>query len=295
MKCTKCGADIPEGSAFCPVCGQSTVPSEVAAANAPAQAPTQPNYQQPVYAAPQPTYAAPQPTVFPASPAEREALSSSTRGLWMLLASIVLTVNLVTSLISGILSLDIFGLIGLVLDILIVVGFWITYANGRKRTMSTKGLSLIKVPYIIQFVFTVIGFVFNVLFWGFTLQILSLVFGILSFVFTCICFASVKKSLNMALTISKGQSVAGRKAGIFAAVVMIISASFTFIQAVVTFVTVDALTSALAETPLAVLGALVSGGGVMSLVGAVITFLAGISVAVVLLMFAKKIKKAING
>ena len=63
----------------------------------------------------------------------------------MLLASIVLTVNLVTSLISGILSLDIFGLIGLVLDILIVVGFWITYANGRKRTMSTKGLSLLKV------------------------------------------------------------------------------------------------------------------------------------------------------
>ena len=277
MFCKNCGAQNEDGTKFCSKCGS---PLEA----------QQPNVQpQTVIIQQTVTQTAPV-----ASPAEKEAFTSTTRGIWMLIAAIVLTINLFTGLISNVLSLNIFGILSLVLDILIVVGFWVLFANGRKNKTSSTGINLIRVPYIILFVFEVISFVLHLVIWGMTLNIIGLVFGILSFVFTCICFASVKKTLDMGLLISRNHSVAGRKAGIFAAVVMIISASISLIQSIVSYAVVAVVSKELTG-PLATLGNLINGGGIMSLVAAVFSFIASISVAIVLLMFAKKIKKAING
>lgn len=305
MKCTHCGAEITDGVAQCPVCGKPTAsaqPTPPAYGNPqqPAYGAQPPAYgypQQPVYGAyppPQPVYVTPVPQVATASPAEKDALFSTVGSIWMLIAAIVVTINVITGFISNVISLNILNILLVVCDILIAVGFWVSFVNGKKKKMSSAGLSLIRVPYIINFVFLVLGFIVNFLVWIFTLSVLSLVFGLLSFIFECICFSSVKKTLNMGTDIARNHSVAGRKAGVFAAVVMIISASLTLIQEIINYLTMAAIAELLEDTPIAFIGAILSAGGVMTVVAAVIAFLAGISTAIVLLMFAKKIKQA-NG
>ncbi len=265
----------------------------------------QPNYQQPNY---QPVYQQPvyvqQPVYIqqpaPAQPqhateAEKHALFSTTGGIWMLIACIVLTVNIGTTLIDSILSLNFSGFVGILLDVLIVIGFWITFAGGRRKAFSPAGISLIKVPFIIQFVFSVLTFAGNAVLWGITLNFISLVVGIITFVFHCIYFSSIKKTLNMAGRINRNKSVAGQKAGIFAAVMMIISAALTLASTLVSYfryaVLADALISKLPESLRFIANFLLGGDGPMTIVAAVITFVASISVAIVLIQFGNRMKE----
>lgn len=269
----------------------------------PYQQPYQQGYQQPPYGQPyqqQPYGYAPQPPVAPAAPVqlpasegEKNALFSAASSLWMLIACIVFTLNLVAQLVSSILSLSLGGILGLVLVILIDVGLWITYANAKKKKLATKGISLIKVPYVIQFVFTVLGFIVNLIVWFMTLQIISLVIGILTFVFNCICFASIKKTLNMAKDINANKSVAGKKAGSFAAIVMIISAALTLASDISSYFLVAGLIEMLPEW-LGFVAGMLSAGGIITIVVAAVEFISGISIAIVLLQFGKKIKQAHN-
>ncbi len=211
----------------------------------------------------------------------------------MLILCIVGTLNLITGLIGDILSLNIGGLLLFVLDILIVVGMWITFANAKKKKQSSKGLSLIRVPYIIQFVFSVFTFVGNLVVWIFTFNILSLIIGIISFVLSCVCFASVKNMLNLAISVNRDLTVAGRKAGVAAAVIMIISAAFTFTESIVSFLTLEAIKAVLEDAGLpAFITSLLGGGGVLTLVVAAVTFLVGICGALVMIKYGKGLKKA---
>ncbi len=233
-----------------------------------------------------------------ASPGEKEALFSTTGSIWMLIASIVVTVNLITGFVSSLIT----GLINTILTLLMVIGLWITYANGRKKTFSTTGISLISVPYTISFVFLVLSFSFNVLLWIFTFNILNFILGVLVFVFECICYSSVKKSLRMAHRINSNRSVMGMKAGIFAAVVMIITASFKLIKTLYDYFVMKAVIEGIsgaigaggAEVPefaQQLISTLFGGGNIVTVIAAVVTFLAAISGAIVLLMFGKKIKE----
>ena len=236
-------------------------------------------------------------TVAPASAAEKAALFSAGGSLWMLVAAIVATVSLVTTFVGNVLTLNIFGFIGMVLDILIAVGLWVTFAKCRKKSLGAGGIKLIKIPYIILFVFTVIGFVFDLIGGIFMalatlgLGIIPLLLNILTFVFECICFASVKKTLNVAQDIAQDKSAAGKKTGIFAAVVMIIVAALNLIGDISGYLLMDALADALPGF----LGTLLGTSGIITIVVAVVSFLASISVALVLIQFHKKIKSAHNG
>lgn len=226
-----------------------------------------------------------------ASVSEKEALFSTAGSLWMLIACAVATVSLLTTLISNILSLNIGGLLLFILDILMVVGLWVTFANGKKRKLAPSGISLIKVPYIIQFIFSIISFIGNLIIWIITLNVISLLVGIVSFVFACICFSSVKKTLDIAGDINQNKSVMGRKAGKFAAIVKIISATFTLIGDIVSYIFISAIKEMLGDS---ILATLLGAGGTMTIVVAAVSFIASISVAIVLLQFGKKIKE-ING
>lgn len=259
----------------------------------------QPNgyYQQPNgYYQPQPQVvvvqqAAPAPK---ATPAEKEAYFGPVSSIFMLIFCIVSTLNLVTSLIGNIISFDISGILLMVLDILIVIGLWIAYANAKKKNLTTKGISLVRVPYVIQFIFSCFTFVGELVISIITLNILGLLLDILSFVFTCICFSSVNKTLLLAADINKDLPVAGRKAGSFAAIVMIISASLTLIKEIVSYITLAALLAVVgSELPaLEPLLNMLAGGGTMTIVSAVVTFIVSISAAIVILQFGKKVKEA---
>lgn len=255
----------------------------------------QPPYQQPIYQQTVVVQQAPQPTAMPASEGEKKALFSTAGSIWMLIACIISTINLITGLVGNILSLSIFGgIVDFILDLIMVIGLWLVFANGRKKNLSTTGVSMIKVTYIISFVFLVLGFAGNLIIWILTLNIISLVFGILTFVFDCIVFASVKKTLNMAKTINQNRSAVNMKAGVFAGVVMIISAAFTLIGEIISYFVIQAIKEALEGTSMAFLSFLLGGSGIITIVVAVIAFIVDISIAIVLLQFHKRIKE-VNG
>lgn len=256
--------------------------------------PQQPYYGQQPYYPPQPQ-TAPQPQILAASPAEKDAAFSSASTAFMLVLCIIGTLNLISTLIGDILSLNISGLLLFVLDILIVVGTWVTFANAKKKKLSSKGISLIRVPYIIQYVFSVFSFVTNLIVWILTLNIVSLLIGLVTFVFQCICFSSVNKTLKLARDIYMNKSVAGRKSGSFAAVMMIISASLTLISEIVGFVMLESIKAALQGSGMpSFIMTLLGTGGIITVVVSVVSFLVNISGAVVMLQFGKKIKQ-ING
>lgn len=273
------------------------------------QQPQQPPYgyqqpQQPYYA-PQPVVVQPvvmQPVAMPASPAEKEAFFSSAGSVFMLIFCIVSTINLFSGLIGDVLSFNIGGILMIVLDLLIVIGLWVTFAKAKGKKLGTTGLSLIRIPYTIQYVFAVFGFIGNLVIWLLTVNIIGLLTGLISFIFLSICYSSVKKTLLLAADINLDRSVRGKKAGVFAAVAMILSAAFELISVFVSYATsaalIEALAAALEELGLgdlvSILAGLVSGGSTLTLVIAAIAFFVQICGAIVILKFGKKLKLA-NG
>lgn len=252
----------------------------------------QPYYQQPIYIVNQPYVAQKQ----PASPEEKDAVFSAASSVFMLILCIIGTLNLITSLADKILTLNIGGLFLYVLEMLIVIGMWVTFANAKRKNLSTKGISLIKVPYVIQFVFSVFSFVGNLVLWFVTMNIVSLLVGIITFILQCICFSSINKTLQLAYDINKDKSVANRKSGSFAAIMMIISAAFTLIGEIVEYFTLEIIKEALAQFGAPeIIMTLLGSGGEITVVVAVITFIVSISGAIVMLQFGKKVKEANNG
>lgn len=257
---------------------------------------------QPAYYAPQPQPVAAAPVVvaapvvaLPASDAEKKAAFSAASSIFMLVLCIVSTVSLLANIISPFIGFDILGVLGGLVDniltILMVVGTWLVWANARKNNLSTKGIKLIRVPYIIAFVFGVISNFFGLIGYIITLQVISLVVGIIQFVFYIICFASVNKSLKIAQDINDNKSVADKKSGKFAAIAMIISATLTFIMAIVNYLIAEAL-GELSGFLKFVFNFFIGGGTIIDLVVSIVAFLASISGAIVMLQFAKKVNEA---
>lgn len=245
---------------------------------------------QTVYVVNQP-YAAPKPT---ASPKVKEAAFSVGSSVFMLIVCIVGTINLISGIIGRFMTFNfIGGVVSFVLELLMVIGMWITFAYAKKKTLSTKGISLIKVPYTIQFVFSVFAFVGNLAIGLLTLRILNLLIGIITFVLQCICFSSVNKTLSLARDINSDKPVAGRKAGSFAAIMMIISSVFTFGNEIIASLTAGAIIKAFEQAglPKELLNVL-GGAGSIAMIIAAVAFLVSISGAIVMLQFGKKVKIA---
>lgn len=232
-----------------------------------------------------------------ASPGEKDAYFSTASSVWMLIACIVVTINIVSALLENF----IIGIIDTILNLLIVIGFWMVFANAKKKNLKTTGINLIKIPYIIQFVFLVLGFIGNIFLWVLIFNPFSLISGILSFIFQCICFASVKKTLDLALRINENKSAAGMKAGVFAGVVMIITAVLTLINDMASYLFTQALLAFISQSASKIdpaianiINTVMGGTAVFTIVAAVLAFIVSISVAIVLLKFHKKIKE-VNG
>ena len=249
------------------------------------QQPYYPPQPQPVYYA-QPVYVAPK-----ATQAEKDASFMSGGSIFMLILCIVGTINLLTGLVGKIISLDIGGILLYVLEILIVIGMWITFVNAKRKKLSSTGISLIRVPYVIQFVFAVLSFAGNIAIWIITFNIISLIIGLITFVFQCICFASVNKSLILARDINQDKSVVGRKAGIFAAVMLIIFATFDLIGEILHYLMLEAIKALLGDSFLAMI---IGGGGIIVIIVAVVAFIVNICGAIVMIKFGNKVKQA-NG
>ena len=265
----------------------------------PAQQPQQPYYQQPAQQPQQPYYqqpAQPQPVmVTPASEGEKNAYFKSAGSVLMLVVAIIATVGLVISLISNILSLNIFGIIGMVFSILITVGMWIAWSNAKKKKLNTTGIKLIRIPYLIQFIFVCIGFALT--FIGLILLLIgsdalgsiigiegvgeaatlilvfTLIEQLIPFILECIIFASLNKTLKVAQAINSNTSVAGQKAGKALGIILIVAAVINIIFGIVGII-LNPLT------------------GIFGLISTLFTAVYMIIGAVILLGFAKNLNAA---
>jgi hypothetical protein len=95
----------------------------------------------------------------PATPGDINAIHNVSGSIMMLVLVILNTCLLGYSAIKGFMSggLGIVATIfGSVADVLMCVGLWLIWANGRKRSNQTTGFTLFKVGLIINFVFTMI-------------------------------------------------------------------------------------------------------------------------------------------
>ena len=132
--CTKCGGSIPEGSAFCPNCGEPVAQA----------APQQPQYQQSVYQQPQPQYQQP---VYQ-QPAYQQT------------ANVGAQPNL---LVFGILSLVIPFIVGIILGAVGRSKGKAYIAQGGQLTGASKvGFILCKVGLILSIIFTVIMVIYMI-------------------------------------------------------------------------------------------------------------------------------------
>lgn len=266
----------------------------------------QPN-QQPYGYPPQQPYpvAVPAPApapapVYNATEAEKKAVFSTGGSILMLILCIVASVNLVSGLIGDFLSLNIVsGLIGSIFDILTLIGMWLVFVNARKRKLNSTPVSLIRVPFIITFIFSVFGNVFKLAGNIITFRLISFVLSLLVFIFQCIYFGSVNKCLKMGGEINKDRSLCGKTPGVFAAVVTIIFASLDLIEGIMDYLGKGLFTALInyllenmsADNPMvSMISGLVSGVGTMGLIATLVAFAVNILAAILIISFNKKLK-----
>ena len=289
MFCKNCGTEIDDQSTVCPNCGAQQQEPQAAPQTAPQQN-VAPQYAQQTPPQQQPNYAPQQPQpvmVMPASEQEKTAFFKSAGSVLMLVVSIIATISIVFGIIAPLLSFNligfIFALIGSVLSILILVGMWMAWANAKKNQLNLTAIKLIRIPYIIQFVFAVIGFsvmlilgLIAILAAGgigsatgneaeATVAIGDLAFALIQlailFIFKCIIFASLNKTLKAAQNINGNLSAMGLKAGKALGIILIIAAAINIILGIVNVIlnplTVMTLISTIFEAIYWIIGAVV--------------------------------------
>lgn len=254
----------------------------------------------------------------------------------MLLFAIGLTISLAVSLFASFP----FSLFSCILPLFTVIGVWILYANARKKQLNTTGIKFIKVPFVIQFVLSVIGMAFAII----AVVILYIVFFavgtaagagaagdaatgeaasvtatvasvmgivfipilialIVSLVFQILYFNSINGCLNDGLMIMQNNNPARKAPGMFAAVVIFISAALGTLPTVAYSVLAIAFRAEItqyitelfaeiensAEVVKAIVDAF-SSIGVMSVVSGIVTFLYEILSGVLLVQYVSRRK-----
>ena len=258
----------------------------------------QPYYGQPQYAPVQNTVAV-KPAPIPATEKEKEAVFSVGGSLMMLIFCIFSTLTLITGFIGNILSLNFTKLFGGIFDILTVVGLWVIFATAKKKKLSSAGVTLIKVPFIIVFIFNIIGGSLELIggLFTFVANPLGFIISLITFVFSIIYFSSIKKLLNVGQSIEKDKSAGTKSGGNFAAVVCIILAVFSAAKEIISAIMGNLLLSLVANVfgnlsgDSGFIGNLIAGmaGGlsVISYVVIALDFLVSIFTAVMIIKFNK--------
>lgn len=226
-----------------------------------------------------------------ASQAERVALVRSESCAWMLIACILCTVSVLLTLLYDVFALNVLGLFPLIIDVLVLTGLWLTFANGKRRILSSAGIKLVKFPFTIAFVFNVIKFAFVIYVWIYMMNVLNLFLSVLSFVFYCACFASIYRVLGIAGEINRNRSAGGRFAGAFAGVCLIVYAMLSLASALAQYFGLDVILSSLNELGVPYISGVMGLGGLLTLVMAAVAFLANVCLGAALITFDKKLKR----
>ena len=229
-----------------------------------------------------------------ATEAEKNALFSVAGGLMMLIYAIAASVSLIFGFLGDVLSFNILGILGVIFDILTVVGLWVLWGTAKAKKLTPAGVTLIKVPFVIMFIFSLIGGIFGLILNLITFNLGELLVNLFKFIFSIIYFSSINKLLKHGQAIEKDQTVNGKKAGMFAAVVTIIIAVINLIGAIMDKVTGNAILAFLVEHVGNMIPGLAEAGITVVVLGYIaiaIEFLVSIYAAVMIINFNKKLSK----
>ena len=185
----------------------------------------------------------------------------------------------------------------MIFEILTIAGLWVIFAKCRGKKMGSAGITLVKVPLVINFIFYIIGFPFTLASVIMSFNIVNLFVTILTFIFNIMYFSSINKLLNLGKTIANDRSAYGNGAGMFAAVAIILMAIINLISALITpnILTIIMMVLSKVGLSLSSLGlpevAAVAGIALtVNYVYLAITFIIEIYAAVMIIMFNKKLK-----
>ncbi len=244
--------------------------------------------------------------------AKKEAVFSTASSLLMLILCIVTTVQVILSLATNFPS----SIFSNILPILMTIGMWITYSASCKKQSKTVGLQLIRIPFIIKFVATIILWVIVavlsivaivgamgsdssegiIVAAGAILLVLSLI--VLGFVY--FYFRSINGCIKSGIAIVKDKSVNTNVSGKFAAIVLIVYGLLTVLPQIALGGVIlsgsplieDLLNSiGLAQLTDTILS-LLTGNGAMTIVTAVVSLAVSVIEAILIFGYIGRVKKA---
>lgn len=287
------------------------------------QQPQQPYYQQPVQPVVQPIYVA---TRRPATEGEKNGLFNVAGSWMMLVLCIVGTINFIMTFIDAVTSFNIFSMLMSILPLLMVIGMWLAFISAKQKKLNPTAPKLIKVPFTVNYVLTMIGYVLAdivaviLLIVGisvtmafaeegatpdFTVMLIGLAVLVVVIVmqsFFVKYYKSLMNCLKNSISINEGYG-AGEPSGTFAATLMFIMAGLNFLPSLAMGI-IGLSSGALLSTITAALGDsmgeiatmlqpifdMIAAGGVMTLITGIITLAYECLGGVMILQFVKGTK-----
>lgn len=279
----------------------------------------QPYYQQPVQPVVQPIYVA---TRRPATEGEKNGLFSVAGSWMMLVLCIVGTINA----IMGFVNFNLANLLGNILSVIMVVGMWIAFISAKQKKLSPIAPKLIKVPFTVNYVLTMIAYVLAdivtilLLIVGTMVMVTAsaeggaveatvFIVGLVAFIVVILMqtffvkyYKSLMNCLKNSISINEGYG-AGEPSGMFAATLTFIMAGLNFLPSLAMGIVglaggalLSTITGALGESVgdiasiLQPIFDMIAAGGAMTLVTGIITLIYECLGGVLIMQFIKKTK-----
>lgn len=237
----------------------------------------------------------PRENVVPATDAEKNAVFSAAGGVAMMVFAIILSVSAFFYFLDVLVAVNVFGLVVSLLKAAAAVGVWLTFVSAKRRKLSSKGLTLVRIPFVVTFAFTLIGTALHVtMYVVYSFEFLPFLIDLMKFILNIIYFVTVDRLLRAGVSIEKDVSVPGKISGSFTAIATAIFALICFAGALYYEIAGDALLKIMLSNVLPLLGldgisAAGSGVAAVGYVAASVEFLAGVYAAALIVNFNKKL------
>lgn len=231
----------------------------------------------------------------PATDAEKNAVFSSAGGVAMIFFAIFLSASAFFCFLDGLATVNVFGLFVSLCKAAAAVGVWLTFVSAKRRKLFSKGLTLVRIPFVFTFAFTLIGTALHVtMYVVYSFEFLPFLFDLMKFILNIIYFVSVDRLLRAGVSIEKDVSVRGKISGSFTAIATVIFALISFAGALYYKIAGDALLKIMLSNVLPLLGldgisAAGSGVAAIGYVAVSVELLAGVYAAAMIVNFNKKL------
>ncbi len=195
MFCKYCGAEIPDGAAFCPKCGQQVAGTNPSAEHAGQTTGSTGTTYGGGTARPQSSYVS-----------RSNAVTEMGKSTLMLVFTIFLSVELLFSLLG--VSLSVLNLLSLLIGVIVCVGCWMVYAGSSQNSAPATGFSVLRIGVPLQMVIMLIGAIASIVSavrWSY--GVATVLGYLIEIVLVCWCFYGLYHVTNDGRKMANGEAV----------------------------------------------------------------------------------------